>query len=106
MKCWADTNEECGSPISCMQHNVCQMHGKKRELVDHPGHYGGGNNPYEVIKVIFAWGLDKSFCLGNVIKYIARHEHKGTALQDLKKARWYLDEAIKQMESADQNEQH
>jgi len=68
------------------------------EMVDHPAHYGGANNPYEVIKVLYAWGLDKSFCLGNAIKYIARHEHKGSALEDLKKARWYLDEHIKQIE--------
>lgn len=69
-----------------------------KETVDHPAHYGGANNPYEVIKVIYAWGLDKSFNLGNAIKYIARHEQKGAALEDLKKARWYLDEQIKQME--------
>ena len=40
------------------------------ETVNHPAHYGGGNNPYEAIKVIEAWNLD--FCLGNTIKYIAR----------------------------------
>ena len=69
-----------------------------RNMIDHPPHYGGENNPYEVIKVLYAWGLDKSFNLGNAVKYIARHEHKGNALEDLKKARWYLDEQIKQME--------
>lgn len=36
------------------------------------------------------------FSLGNVIKYIARDKHD--RLQDLKKARWYLDHAIKQYE--------
>lgn len=67
-------------------------------MVDHPAHYGGENNPYEVIKVLYAWGLDKSFCLGNAVKYIARHDKKGASLEDLKKARWYLDEEIKQKE--------
>lgn len=38
--------------------------------VDHPPHYGGADSPYEVIKVILAWGL--GFCLGNVVKYVAR----------------------------------
>lgn len=69
-----------------------------KEAVDHPAHYGGANNPYEVIKVLHAWGLEQSFCLGNAIKYIARHMHKAAPLEDLKKARWYLDEKIKQME--------
>lgn len=38
--------------------------------VNNPAHYGGADNPYEAIKVIDAWRL--SFCLGNVVKYIAR----------------------------------
>lgn len=65
--------------------------------VDHPEHYGGVDNPYEAIKVIEAWNL--SFCLGNTIKYIARAGKKETdttftCVQDLEKARWYLDREI------------
>ena len=61
--------------------------------VDHPAHYGG-DTPYEAIKVIEAWGL--GFSLGNAAKYICRAGKKvtGTRLEDLKKARWYLDRAI------------
>jgi hypothetical protein len=64
------------------------------ERVDHPAHYGGADNPYEAIKVIEAWGL--SFCLGNAVKYISRAGKKAGAppLEDLKKARWYLDRVI------------
>lgn len=69
----------------------------KPEAVHHPAHYGGEDNTYEAIKVIEAWNLD--FCLGNAVKYISRHEHKGVPLQDLKKARWYLDRRIAQMEA-------
>lgn len=60
--------------------------------VDHPDHYGGAGNPYEVIKVIHAWGLHTSFALGNTVKYIARAGKKDVATyrQDLEKARWYL----------------
>lgn len=63
--------------------------------VNHPDHYGGENNPYEVIKVIWAWGL--GFCLGNAVKYIARAGKKDSTkrIEDLKKARWYIDEEIK-----------
>lgn len=66
------------------------------KAVDHPAHYGGADNPYEAIKVIEAWGL--GFCLGNTVKYIARAGKKGDALEDLKKARWYLDHEIQERE--------
>jgi hypothetical protein len=84
--------------------------GQPNSVVDHPAHYGGADNPYEAIKVIDAWGL--GFCLGNVVKYIARAGKKlgpvmGAAnptlllvatLEDLKKARWYLDHEIERLE--------
>ena len=38
------------------------------------------------------------FCAGNVIKYIARHKHKGRPIEDLKKAKWYLERLIQQYE--------
>lgn len=70
------------------------------EAVDHPAHYGGADNPYEAIKVIEAWGLD--FCLGNTVKYISRAGKKSaeTELEDLRKARWYLDRRIQQLGDA------
>lgn len=67
--------------------------------VHHPAHYGGADSPYEAIKVIEAWNL--GFCLGNAVKYIARHAMKGKPLEDLKKARWYIDHEIKRMEVDD-----
>jgi hypothetical protein len=61
-----------------------------KEKVDHPDHYGGDNNPYEVIKIIEALGLD--FHLGNVVKYISRAGKKSeNVLEDMQKAKWYLD---------------
>lgn len=62
--------------------------------VDHPQHYNQGK--FEVIDVIEDWNL--GFHLGNTVKYIARSPYKGTQLEDLKKARWYLDRRIKQLE--------
>jgi hypothetical protein len=66
------------------------------ETVDHPAHYGGATNPYEVIKVIEAWGL--GFSLGNAVKYIARAGKKGdtvqAAIEDLEKAAWYINREI------------
>lgn len=66
------------------------------DRVNHPPHYGG-DSTYEAIKVIEAWGLD--FCLGNAVKYISRAGKKGDALEDLKKARWYIDRLIQRMEA-------
>ena len=68
------------------------------ERVNHPAHYGGADNPYEAIKVIEAWGL--GFCLGNTVKYISRAPHKGSTVEDLEKARWYLDREIARLKEA------
>lgn len=62
------------------------------DIVNHPHHYGGKDNPYEVIKVIEHY--DIGFCLGNVIKYVLRAGKKDNKLQDLEKARFYLDREI------------
>lgn len=60
--------------------------------VNHPTHYTDGG--IETIDFIEAKRL--GYHLGNVIKYICRAGKKGTnmGLQDLQKARWYLDRAI------------
>ena len=71
---------------------------EEKEMVHHPEHYQfGKNNEYEAIKVIDAWGL--GFSLGNTIKYISRAGKKGKnkELEDLLKAKWYLDHHIKQL---------
>lgn len=69
----------------------------KKSAIDHPSHYGGKDNVYEAIKVIEAWDL--GFCLGNVVKYISRAGKKHEdVLEDLKKARWYLDRHISKLE--------
>lgn len=66
----------------------------EKETVNHPAHYGG-DTPYEAIKVIEAWKL--GFSLGNAVKYIARAEHKGSQLEDLQKAAWYLQHEIERL---------
>lgn len=68
------------------------------ERINHPAHYGG-DTIYEAIKVIEAWDL--GFCLGNTVKYIARAGKKDpeATVEDLKKARWYLDRQIARYET-------
>ena len=71
------------------------------EMVNHPSHYGGEENVYEVIKVCEAWSLDKDAYLFNVVKYVARAGKKDPKkeLEDLKKALFYLNRKIKNLEN-------
>ena len=61
--------------------------------VDHPSHYRSSTG-FEAIEVINAWGLN--FSLGNALKYISRAGLKDPSkvIEDLEKARWYLDHEI------------
>ena len=61
----------------------------KKEQVNHPIHYQQGIEPIEVIE---SWGLN--FSLGNVIKYTLRAPYKGKEIEDLEKAKWYLEREI------------
>ena len=71
------------------------------DVVNHPPHYKSGG--IETIDFIEAKGL--GYHLGNVVKYISRAGLKGTnmGMEDLKKARWYLDRAIERNEIARPN---
>lgn len=65
--------------------------------VNHPSHYGGEGNPYEVIKVLEAW-FDTSdviaFCRMNAVKYLARAGKKSSSVaEDYAKAEWYARKA-------------
>lgn len=70
-----------------------KKHNPTSNVINHPSHYNRGK--IEVIDFIEDQGL--SFHLGNVIKYIARAGSKGDKLEDLKKARWYLDRYINEV---------
>ena len=64
-------------------------------LVNHPQHYNIGN--IEVIDAIDDWKLN--FCLGNVVKYIARAGKKDPTklIEDLEKSQWYLNHEIERL---------
>ncbi len=65
----------------------------KHDPVNHPKHYTSSKSGVECIAV----AEHMNFCLGNAIKYIWRAGQKGELLEDLKKARWYLDREIARM---------
>lgn len=62
--------------------------------VNHPGHYTAHPSGVECIEVT----EHMNFCLGNAVKYIWRHALKGKSLEDLQKARWYIDREIGRIE--------
>lgn len=66
--------------------------------VNHPPHYGAHPSGVECIEITEHMG----FCLGNAIKYIWRADLKTDAIEDLRKARWYLDREIARRESTNQ----
>lgn len=61
--------------------------------VNHPPHYKNHPSGVECIQIT----EHMNFCLGNAIKYLWRSEHKN-GLEDLKKARWYIDREIRKRE--------
>jgi hypothetical protein len=70
----------------------------KPDMVNHPPHYNKG---IETTTYINSW--DMGFSQGNVVKYVTRynlkHDSKEKQLEDLRKARWYLEDVIKQVEN-------
>jgi hypothetical protein len=62
----------------------------KPDLINHPAHYTTGG--VETIDFIEAKKLN--YNLGNVVKYITRADHKGNRIEDLQKAKWYLEREI------------
>lgn len=60
------------------------------DAINNPGHYTWLPNGVEVIQIT----EHMSFCLGNVVKYVVRADHKGRPLEDLEKAAWYLNREI------------
>ena len=64
-----------------------------KEMVNHPIHYNMGIEAIDYIE-----SHDMNFNIGNVIKYTTRAKHKNNELEDLKKALWYLQREINNLE--------
>ena len=72
----------------------------KPDMVNSPPHYNSGEakcskcgHPIECIDVVRHMG----FAIGSAVKYLWRQGLKGAALEDLRKSRWYITDAIKQL---------
>lgn len=69
------------------------------DMVNHPNHYTAGK--VECIEALEAATVNLSgleaVCTGNAIKYLWRWQQKN-GVEDLKKARWYIDRMISRLE--------
>ena len=74
-----------------------KMETVENDPVNNPAHYCEGRK-YKPVDVAEDWGLDKDAYLFNAFKYISRAGRKDDAVKDLKKAVWYLNRRIKQLE--------
>lgn len=85
---------------------VTRVVSESTEMVNHPNHYQS-NGKMEVIDVIEAFTEDlkgvEAFDTANAIKYICRWSKKGTPLQDLMKAKWYVEHLINKLEKEKKN---
>ena len=75
------------------------MNDTMHDMVNHPSHYTGFSHGAEVIDII----ENLNFNRGNAIKYLARAGHKDSAseLEDLMKARWYVNREIARLTSSE-----
>lgn len=68
----------------------------KSDPINHPAHYTSHPSGVECLQITEHMG----FCLGNAIKYIWRADLKHDAIEDLKKAQFYLAREIARREKA------
>ena len=68
--------------------------------VNHPKHYNSHPSGVECIEIT----EHMTFCLGNAMKYIWRASLKGKEVEDLRKARWYIDREISRILSEKNHE--
>lgn len=76
------------------QGKVDDWHEPVPDPVNHPKHYLSHPSGVEAIQIT----KHENFCIGSVFKYLLRRKFKGKELQDLKKARFYLDMEISMLE--------
>lgn len=69
---------------------------EKADMVNHPPHYTSHPSGVECIQIT----EHMNFCLGNAVKYIWRADLKGSGVEDLKKAVWYIEREIGRREHA------
>lgn len=76
----------CAPRDTVIEKAITAGRGNPPDMVNHPPHYRAHPSGVECIQITEHMG----FCLGNAVKYIWRADLKNDAVEDLKKAAWYL----------------
>lgn len=88
--------ENTANAMKAFASNGVSMKNENNDKVNNPAHYTAGG--IETLDYIKAKVKDyPSYAAGNILKYVSRYEHKN-GIEDLKKAQFYLDDLIKEME--------
>lgn len=102
---WAFIEKHKGNTLAMPQYeeSACCDGGRMpcptTDKVNHPAHYQTASG-LECIDVIEALGDGLAYCRGNAIKYLWRLGKKGEALEDVRKAQWYVNRLVQQLEQA------
>lgn len=67
------------------------MTAPREDAVDHPAHYTAHPSGIECIQIV----EHLNFCLGNAIKYLWRVDMKGDPIENLRKAKWYIEREMR-----------
>lgn len=78
-----------------LQRQQARIAARERDVVNHPSHYTAHPSGIECITVTEHMNFNR----GNAVKYIWRAGEKGSEVEDLKKARWYIAREIARLES-------
>ena len=94
-----DRGDYPGDKIKTGRPTDVELHARldkqKPDPVNHPAHYTNHPSGIECITVT----RHMNFNRGNAVKYIWRAGEKGPAIEDLRKAAWYIADEIKRLES-------
>ena len=83
-----------------MRHEDYMKQRMSEDNVNHPAHYKTeGLECIEAIEAALTPDEYRGYCKGNALKYTWRERYKGKSVEDLQKARWYLDRLIGVMEN-------
>ena len=92
-------NKLASEKASCQHKNVRGRDCNQSDAVNHPKHYTSHPSGVECIDVAEHYG----FSVGNAIKYLWRAGLKDDAIQDLEKARWYINREIEKRKKESQS---
>lgn len=85
-----DCTKDCTNLKIIWKRKYADLENKPDDIVNHPSHYTSHPSGIECIQITEHMG----FNLGNAVKYIWRCDLKKDAIEDLEKAKWYIEREI------------